>query len=85
MRHGVRALYSKARGFLPLALVVVLGLAAIGLVRTLEQHAEASRRAEVTLGELKIDLWQLDSAAWNANVDVGGSPVQARQQIAADE
>ncbi|MGO9789061.1 MAG: HD domain-containing phosphohydrolase [Solirubrobacteraceae bacterium] len=85
MRHEVRALYSKARGFLPLALVVILGLATIGLVRTLEQHADASRRAEVTLGELKIDLWQLDSAAWSANVDVGGSPVQARQQIAADE
>ena len=85
VRHGVRALYSKARGFLPLALVVVLGLATIGLVRTLEQHADASRRAEVTLGELKIDLWQLDSAAWSANVDVGGNPVQARQQIATDE
>jgi diguanylate cyclase (GGDEF)-like protein len=78
-------LYSKARGFLPLALVVVLGLAAIGVVRALEQRADASRRAEVTLGELKIDLWQLDSAAWNANVDVGGSPVQARRQIATDE
>ncbi len=41
---------------MPLAVVMVLGLAAIVTVVTLEQHADANRQAEVTVAhELSWD------------------------------
>jgi diguanylate cyclase (GGDEF)-like protein len=83
--RGLRVMRSKARGFAPLALVIVLGLAAIAAVVKLELHADASRRAQVTLAEAKVELWQLDNAAWNASTEVGGSPSQAHRAIVAGE
>jgi hypothetical protein len=65
----------------PLAVVMVLGLAAIVTVVTLEQHADANRQAEVTVAHAKVELWRVGIAAWHANVEGGGSPTEAYREI----
>ena len=71
----------RVMGLVPLAVVMALGLAAIVTVVKLEQHADASRQAEVTLAHAKIELWQVGIAAWHANAAGGGSSAEAYREI----
>jgi diguanylate cyclase (GGDEF)-like protein len=69
------------------AIVAILTLAAISAVTLLEAHADASRRAQVQIGALRLALSDLESAPFSANRGASGAaaPARARAQITADE
>ena len=60
-------------------LVAALGVAAIGTITVLQQRAIDSRRAELRLSVLKIELAKLQDAPFKANASTGGSPEIAAQ------
>jgi hypothetical protein len=59
-------------------LALVLGVIAIGAISFLEHRTHASRHAELSLVEVKVELNQLQTAPFRANADTGGSPALAR-------
>jgi diguanylate cyclase (GGDEF)-like protein len=65
--------------------VLVLTLAAIGAVTLLEQHADASHRAQLQVGTMNLALADLIVAPYRADPTAGGSPAAAQQEIRVDE
>jgi diguanylate cyclase (GGDEF)-like protein len=61
------------------AVVLVLGLIAIGAITLLQSRASAGRDAQLTLATVKIELNQLQGAPFKAHASTGGSPVVARK------
>src|SRR4051794_19130253 len=72
--HHLRALRHRAT----LAIVVVLGLLAIGAIARLQDRADASKQAQLTLAAVENDLNRLQSAPFRSNKATGGSPQVAR-------
>ncbi len=58
-------------------LALVLGVVAIGAISFLEHRTHVSRRSELTLLTVKVELNQLQTAPFRANVHTGGSPALA--------
>ena len=61
------------RTLLVAALVVLLGVAAIGTIVVLQQHAARGQRAELRLAGIKLELAALQSAPFKATVTTGGN------------
>jgi diguanylate cyclase (GGDEF)-like protein len=83
--HG-DALKLRRFGRLPLV-VLVLSLAAIGAVTSLETRADGSREAQLRVASLRLALTDLISAPFTADQGAGGpsAPAMARAEIHADE
>jgi diguanylate cyclase (GGDEF)-like protein len=60
------------------AVVLVLGLVAIGAITQLQLRAAASKEAQLTLSEIENELIQLQNAPFRASPGTGGSPALAR-------
>jgi hypothetical protein len=63
------------------AVVLILGVAAIGTTTLLDRHAAASRSAGLRLATLKTNLITLQGAPFAATPSTGGSPAQAAQTM----
>lgn len=63
------------------AVVLLLGIAAIGTTSLLDRHAAASRTAGLRLAVLKTDLISLQAAPFSAHASTGGNPVQAARAM----
>ena len=82
----MRRIRGRLRGlqlWVPLVLVTLLGAGAIATTGTFELRADASRRAQVSIGTMETALDQVATGAWDASPTTGGSPAVARQLIAA--
>jgi diguanylate cyclase (GGDEF)-like protein len=82
----VRRIRGRSRGlqiWAPLVLAIVLGFGAIAATATFEQRADASRRAQVSIGAMQNALGEVDTGAWDASKSIGGSPAEARGLMAA--
>ena len=66
-----------------LAVVLILGIAAIAAILHLQAGATQSTKAQLLLSEVKVELNALQSTPFHANPRTGGSPVLARRQMDA--
>ncbi|MBV9803734.1 MAG: diguanylate cyclase [Solirubrobacterales bacterium] len=64
---------------------VLASLAAIAGIIALEGQADASRSAQIEVAQLKNDLGEALTAAWNASPGVGGNSVSARRALKRSE
>jgi diguanylate cyclase (GGDEF)-like protein len=63
------------------AVVLVLGLAAMAAVTTLQLRSNASKEAQLTLANIANELNQLQNAPFRASRTTGGSPALARNLL----
>ena len=66
-----------------LAVVLILGIAAIAAILHLQAGATQSTKAQLLLSEVKVELNALQSTPFRANPKTGGSPVVARREMDA--
>ena len=66
-----------------LAVVLILGIAAIAAILHLQAGATQSTKAQLLLSEVKVKLNALQSTPFRANPKTGGSPVVARREMDA--
>lgn len=66
-----------------LALAVVLAGSALSSVALLERRANESRKAQLTLAQVKLELSNLQTAPFRANPKIGGSPEKAKEMMTA--
>jgi diguanylate cyclase (GGDEF)-like protein len=64
-----------------LAVVLILGIAAIAAILHLQRGATRSTNAQLSLAEVKVELNGLQTTPFLANPKTGGSPVLARRQM----
>jgi diguanylate cyclase (GGDEF)-like protein len=64
-----------------LAVVLVLGIAAVAAILHLQDGANASTNAQLSLAEIKIELNALQIAPFHASAKAGGSPTLARGEM----
>ena len=64
-----------------LAVVLVLGIAAVAAILHLQDGATASTNAQLTLARVRIELNALQIAPFHANPKTGGSPALARREM----
>jgi two-component system, cell cycle response regulator len=64
-----------------LAVVLMLGIAAILAILHLQAGATQSTNAQLSLAQVKVELNALQVAPFHANAKTGGSPVLARRQM----
>lgn len=68
-----------------LVVVVVLGVCATGAITLLEQRADASRRHQVQVEQVEVDLVSLENAPISADQAAAGSLARAMATIQADQ
>jgi diguanylate cyclase (GGDEF)-like protein len=81
---GVTLLMSRLK-LLPPVVVLMLTLGAFVAVVLLMSNADAGRREQLRTTSSTLALTDLQAAPFNADPSAGGSPVQIRREIAADE
>lgn len=64
-----------------LAVVLLLGIAAVAAILHLQAGANASKNAQLSLAEVKIELNALQIAPLHASAQSGGSPALARREM----
>ncbi len=64
-----------------LAVVLILGIAAVAAILHLQDGATASTNAQLTLARVRIELNALQIAPFHANPKTGGSPALARREM----
>jgi len=77
--------YPMFRSQIMILVVIALGVAAGGVVTLLEEHADASRRAETRVASVKFALVDLENALFSIARPVPGSADHAQGRIASDE
>ena len=65
------------------ALVLMLGLTAIGMITLLQSRSSASRDAQLELATVQTELNKLQTAPFKAQASTGGSPAVARNLMQA--
>jgi hypothetical protein len=64
-----------------LAVVLLLGIAAMSAILHLQAGATASKNAQLTLADIRTELNALQSAPFHASAKTGGSRVLARREM----
>jgi diguanylate cyclase (GGDEF)-like protein len=77
-------LLNRLRPLVVLLVVVLLGVAAGGVITLLQQRADASRQAQSQVGSVQFALADLEGAPFSADPRSGGSPGYARSEIESD-